>query len=219
MANEQGLIVKHDISNEGIADALEKCDWAGASIGNKAILQLAIQALRNTRPAAPVEGLERYDLEDRSHFNEGSYMHPDETGEYVRFDQAEAIIAAERVEKEQLKAELAEALRGNRYAQLERMAVKRAEKAEADNAALTARVKELDHDLNGAKGNAKNAMSNVDYWRGQTEALETELAAAEGTLTSIAHTFSENSHGSMKSLSGSFYQSMANRYFAEKAKP
>lgn len=35
-----------------IADALEKCDWAGASIGNKAIVSLAIEALRNV-PLAP----------------------------------------------------------------------------------------------------------------------------------------------------------------------
>lgn len=37
-----------------IADALEKCDWAGASIGNKAIVSLAIEALRNNcrAPAA-----------------------------------------------------------------------------------------------------------------------------------------------------------------------
>jgi hypothetical protein len=44
----------------------------------------------------------------------------------------------------------------------------------ADNAALTARVKELEHDLNGAKGNAKNALSDLDYWRGQYEALKAE---------------------------------------------
>ncbi|MCH6203891.1 hypothetical protein L3V16_08545 [Brucella ciceri] len=36
-----------------IADALAKCDWAGSSIGNKAIVSLAIEALRNAR-AAPV---------------------------------------------------------------------------------------------------------------------------------------------------------------------
>ncbi len=40
-----------DLLNSQIADALEKCDWAGASIGNKAIVSLAIEALRNARPA------------------------------------------------------------------------------------------------------------------------------------------------------------------------
>ena len=34
-----------------IADALQKWHWSGASIGNKAIVSLAIEALRNTRPA------------------------------------------------------------------------------------------------------------------------------------------------------------------------
>ncbi len=39
----------------------------------------------------------------------------------------------------------------------------RAEKAEADNAALTARVKELENSLADARDIARNASSNVDY--------------------------------------------------------
>lgn len=81
--------------------------------------------------------------------------------ELVTRSQADAIIAAERA----------------RYGELEEIAaglVERTDRAEADNAALTARVKELEHDLNGAKGNAKNASSNCIYWRGQYEALKAE---------------------------------------------
>ncbi len=60
-----------------------------------------IRASLNTRHAAPVEGLERYSLEEWNpvprHY---SYIEPDVNGDYVRFEQAEAIIAAERTEKE-----------------------------------------------------------------------------------------------------------------------
>ncbi len=114
--------------------------------------------------------------------------------------QAEKLLASERAEKEKieaawleaegiisdLKAELAEALRGNRYAQLERIAVQRAEKAEADNAALTARVKELekerDHWREYSSGQGKLIESGVfvtndEYVR--LTALEAKLAAAE----------------------------------------
>ncbi|MBO1023291.1 hypothetical protein IPU75_01020 [Ochrobactrum sp. SD129] len=42
-----------------IADALEKCDWAGASIGNKSIVLSAIEALRNI-PVAPVSPTHRH---------------------------------------------------------------------------------------------------------------------------------------------------------------
>lgn len=40
-----------DLLNCQIADALEKCDWAGVSIGDKLIVLSAIEALRKTRPA------------------------------------------------------------------------------------------------------------------------------------------------------------------------
>lgn len=45
-----------------IADAIEACDWAGCSIGNKEILRAAVAALRNqpvTRSEAPYE-FDRY---------------------------------------------------------------------------------------------------------------------------------------------------------------
>lgn len=38
-----------------IADALEKCDWTGSSIGNKAIVSLAIEALRSTPVVVPAD--------------------------------------------------------------------------------------------------------------------------------------------------------------------
>ncbi|KAB2666783.1 hypothetical protein F9K91_02260 [Brucella tritici] len=44
-----------DLLNCQIADALEKCDWAGASIGNKALVSLAAKALRNVPVATPAD--------------------------------------------------------------------------------------------------------------------------------------------------------------------
>lgn len=41
----------------------------------------------------------------------------------------------------------------------------------ADVAALEKEIKDLKHDLASARGQAKNATSNLDYWRGQYEAL------------------------------------------------
>lgn len=93
----------------------------------------------NTRPAAPVEGLERYDI---SMFGNGAVEMGG--GEYVRFDQAEAIIAAK----------------------------------DADNAALTERVKELEDKRHDDRFNLLSEMEKA-------EALETQLAAARKALTDI----------------------------------
>ena len=136
--------------------------------------------------------------------------------------QAEELLAAERAEKEKLeaawleaegiisdlKAELAEALRGNRYAQLERIAVQRAEKAEADNTALIhdlnrikdhetelvndnaakdARIKELEQINANLMGDDEDKPRYTTKRLKQeiaraTEALEAKLAAAEKEL-------------------------------------
>ncbi|MGO1160404.1 hypothetical protein ACTOV4_00430 [Brucella sp. C7-11G] len=118
----------------------------------------------NTRPAAPVEchprdtnsveyhetrnvadntveGLERYRPANYMEMCLGG-MFTDKDGEYVRFDQAEAIIAAERN-----RAEVAEYKLDQAVNTVQPMIIQRAERAEADNAALTARVKELEGNL------------------------------------------------------------------------
>jgi len=56
-----------------------------------------IEAL-NTRPAAPVEGLERFARTQFDELQDQFGMTPHKYGEYVRFDQAEAIIAAKNSE-------------------------------------------------------------------------------------------------------------------------
>lgn len=143
----------------------------------------------NTRPATPVEGLET--VKPLWGTEQAQISLPND--EYVTRSQAEAIIAAERAENTTLKAgikrlsdeqELLSETTDGDIISVVKLAARLSE-AEADNAALTSRVKELEHDLNGAKGNAKNASSNCIYWRGQTEALETQLAAASKALERI----------------------------------
>jgi hypothetical protein len=109
---------------------------------------------------------------------------PYELRELVTRSQAEYIIAA-KVEQERLRFEgdldkwmkiIGAGITGYQpeaYALMD-LACQELVNLRADNAALTARVKELEHDLNGAKGNAKNALSDLDYWRGQYEALKAE---------------------------------------------
>lgn len=129
----------------------------------------------------------------------------------VTRSQAEAIIAAQAEHIATLESSL-EAME------------KRAQEAEADNAALTARVKELEAEL-GQTVRKLNCDNAEQFWKAigkfnsRAEALETQLAVAEGALSYIIHTFTEDSHGNMKCMSGSDYQEMAKRYFAEKAKP
>ncbi|MBC8718776.1 hypothetical protein [Ochrobactrum sp. Marseille-Q0166] len=201
------LIVKHDISNEGIADALEKCDWAGASIGNKAILQLAIQALRNPRPAAPVEGLETVGATYLGYFysKANRAVWPAKAHELVTRSQAVAIIAAKDERIAELEDENYELKTGpwpewaNAVLKVIRersgydgyddtsegvdLPVELEEcmaELEADNAALAARVRELEETirLNGVW----NYPKDIQDLCVRAESLETQLAAAEDKL-------------------------------------
>ncbi|EBY7415692.1 hypothetical protein D6J61_25750 [Salmonella enterica subsp. enterica serovar Alachua] len=136
----------------------------------------------NTRPAAPVEGLERYRVEayENTHYENG-HTHSegwdvaaieDPEGDYVLFSQAEAIIAAERAENKRAKDDLTRVLvhfvrehfpknttfkpfddllglitQFDNASTIAREYVSRIRSLEADNAALTARVKELGDEL------------------------------------------------------------------------
>ncbi len=147
-----------------------------------------ICVLSYTRPAAPVEGLERYGL------NWHDEMEPNSEGDYVLFSQAEAIIAAERAEKElaQQAEEEAKDLFWSIYSvYLAKggvpVSTDKARSAlsnkiatlEADNTALTARVKELEAELDQAIGVIEDRSS-------ECKALETKLAAAQKALSDIA---------------------------------
>ncbi|NKB96831.1 hypothetical protein HED48_23490 [Ochrobactrum intermedium] len=96
----------------------------------------------------------------------------DPDGGYVTRSQAEELLAAERAEKE-IAERNRDAAREN-FLTMQKTAAKlleRAEKAEADNAAQAARIKELDRCHEGTIDlcNQKTA---------QIEALEAKLAAA-----------------------------------------
>lgn len=72
---------------DGIAKALHDCDWAGVSIGNKAIISAAIHALR-AQPQKPVVLPERMAPEDvRWHLKQSDH----DDGEPGRIEHAEAI--------------------------------------------------------------------------------------------------------------------------------
>lgn len=99
----------------------------------------------DTRPAAPVEGLETVGATYLGYFysRANRAVWPAKAHELVVRSQAEAIVAAERAEKEIAECNR-DAAREN-FLTMQKSAAKlleRAEKAEADNAALTARVKE-----------------------------------------------------------------------------
>ncbi|MEN5297505.1 Lar family restriction alleviation protein [Brucella sp. TWI559] len=141
----------------------------------------------NTRPAAPVEGLIRYDI---SMFGNGAVEMGG--GEYVRFEQAEAIIAAKDKRLQEWQ---------NKWAQTDMLRLK----AEADNAALTARVKELGDEryklayaITGGEDApgyldslsvetlVEVARENTQHWFAETDRAdkaETKLAACEKQLS------------------------------------
>ncbi|MFS2326647.1 hypothetical protein U2P60_14725 [Brucella sp. H1_1004] len=134
----------------------------------------AHNAALNTRPDAPVDGLERFSLaawsEEPTHH---SYIETDPVGEYVRFDQAEAIIAVERAKADEYYGEAVVSYdRKLRVSELE-----------ADNAALTARVKEREQQRDEYRDKWKSIMEQEKSSRKtyllHTKALETQLAAAE----------------------------------------
>ncbi|KAB2674876.1 hypothetical protein [Brucella tritici] len=63
--------------------------------------------------------------------------------------------------------------------------------AEEMLAAKDAQLSEVENSLFDAKDIARNASSNCIYWRGQTEALEAKLAAAEKALARMVSEYDE----------------------------
>ncbi|MBD7992882.1 Lar family restriction alleviation protein [Ochrobactrum sp. Sa2BUA5] len=164
----------------------------------------------NTRPAAPVEGLERYGYDRKGE------VVLFENGAFVLYSQSEAIIAAERAEKESV-----ERIRDFWFNTAHSLS-EQIEKLEADNAALTARVKGMEESaknsgvcmtcltgspdtygcsdcLNtgwdgGCPPNSpediktlfSGMISDFSKIKSRAEALETQLAAARKALRNIA---------------------------------
>jgi len=143
-----------------------------------------------TRPAAPVGGLETYAHDNGSI----SGLCRNEKGPWVLYSQAEDIIAAKDVRIEELLA--------TDLSKLEECNCLKEQinELEADNAALTARVKELGGDRDHWKENHDCVLGKyrlatqrpdlpVDRLPAirKLEALETQLAAARKALEDIAH--------------------------------
>ncbi|WP_421565611.1 DUF3850 domain-containing protein [Ochrobactrum sp. EDr1-4] len=158
-----------------------------------------ICVLSYTRPAAPVEGLETkaWSFECAHYFtsSRGYYeyrpvltnLKPDEyttpaervrrAEELVTRSQAEAIIAAERN-----RAEVAEYKLDQAVNTVQPMIIQRAERAEAYNAALTARVKELEIALARQSTNMAfvlNHMNTEGWFDKFTSELSEDRAALE----------------------------------------
>ncbi len=134
-----------------------------------------------TLPAAPVEGLDRFSLADWSEEpTHHSYIEPDPVGDYALFSQAEAIIAAK---DKRIEAFIANERELEDY---QEMQLGKIEKLEADNAALTARVKELEGGIAVADGDRAASRTSLELTRHRAEALETQLAAARKALKTIA---------------------------------
>ena len=160
------------MANEKIEGAVRKLravmdafDMKGT---NRATMLNAINTIEtlNTRPAAPVEGLVRYDI---SMFGNGIVEMGG--GQYVRFDQAEAIIAAERAMRKTAEQRLAQSQDDLKQVR-------------ADNAALTARVKELSEALEEiSKGETttydEDVGTDVSTWLDEEEMQSIARAALE----------------------------------------
>lgn len=167
-----------EIASAGLA-AVVTCSDNDCCTNHAETLQKAID-LWNTRPAAPVEGLETKGWEVKRYNNGGRWLGtalyivkpsissaaPTYVEELVARSQAEAIIAAERERANNFQAELW-------GCEIDLNAAK------ADNAALTVRVKELEADVSAY------ILSAEDQDK-RRKALETQLAAARKALKSIA---------------------------------
>jgi|GEM_PF-5827712 len=164
-----------------------------------------------TRPVAPVEGLETLSLEMKRDY---AFMKADPDGDYVTRSQAEAIIAAKDAKAEKFADEIKEAayeawpeasdVGSDAPDIIRQLGQERSEclteiedlknklyRSEANNTALTARVKELEQINSNLMGDDEDKPRyttkrlKLEIARA-TEALETKLAAAKKALEDIA---------------------------------
>ncbi|KAB2676747.1 hypothetical protein F9K85_09635 [Brucella tritici] len=110
-------------------------------------------------------------------------MEPNKDGEYVRFDQAEELLAAERERAE--KSEKDWQIAAKLGSDVNRNLANRANALEADNAALTARVKELEDKR------IEDRFTVVDEME-KREALENYAREATKAITGLTGGGSEN---------------------------
>lgn len=179
-----------------IADALEKCDWAGACIGNKAIVSLAIEALRDTRPApaATDTGLVTVHTQVRIGPNDvwrnevfvGERSRITERRELVTRSQAVELLAAkdreveaamviyraERKWRSELEAKLAAAEAENTRLRNEQSAIAKA------------LVHEPPYQASLAK-RAEQLLSHVELLKGNLSSAEKALEAREAVINNL----------------------------------
>jgi len=131
-----------------------------------------------TPPVALVEGLEvvgiqhMRSVDGKWHYGEAEYANQDER-ELVTRSQAEAIIVAERADKKIWMEKAA-------------IEAERVTKLEADNAALTARVKELELQLSVSKETAKiKRVEYLDLDQDHSE-LKADYAVSEAQLKAVS---------------------------------
>ena len=174
------------------------------------------------RPAAPVEGLETELWATYTQDGRMTYSTTDTpksgVNEYVTRSQAEAIIAAERAKLTKEEADHTRSLEErDRYHDVaDKLAQAIADRyqsdigehsnindpwqnalnlIEADNAALTARVKELEKDFYDADKSDISARDLLNDQDEKIEALEAKLAAAEKALEPFVSFFNEAMKG------------------------
>ncbi len=148
-------------------------NWEGPLTDEEqGLIDAAWETHKAAKPA-PVEGLET--VSHMAKTRTGWIITPSYSGQpVVTRSQAEAIIAAERN-----RAEVAEYKLDQAVNTVQPMIIQRAERAEADNASLTGRVKELGGDRDSWRRVAEKLA-------GEKQALETQLAAARMALQKIA---------------------------------
>lgn len=161
------------------------CDWCGCSLETGEEWDHGKAWNTRPMPAATDTGLVRLSLV------RGGGLEPNQNGDYVSFDQAEELLAAERAEKRIWMEKAA-------------IEAERVERLEADNAALAARIKELEEYF--AKCISNETFLEQDARRvRQIEALEAKLAAAEKVRKAAEHVvwfdWSDNDDDAVKAVS------------------
>ncbi|TWH01400.1 hypothetical protein L614_002400000050 [Ochrobactrum sp. J50] len=193
------------LSPDQQAEMLEeqRQSWVRGNIGlSRDERGMTSTVMHRPAPAATDTGLETFSVEVTSSGH--PYMKSDPDGDYVTRSQAEEILAAEREKKDELEAAwlTAEGIISDLKAENERLRLnahthqrqfsaanvraknmtQKCLRLEADNAALTARVKELEEinaDLCRSHGVLNVTGAKLE---GRVEALEAKLAAAEKAL-------------------------------------
>ena len=168
------------VSNEQVATALEKCDWAGCSIGNKMLLRLAVKRLRDAPVSPDATGecgeLVTVGVTGAMPGSSGGFTQAVFRADSVPANvalclrsQAEKLLAAEiRRERDLAAKQLSEVVdrMSDDYLTLK-----------ADNAAKDVRIKELERECNDFCADLNQERKSHESAHNRAEALKTDNAA------------------------------------------